>query len=410
MKPLVSIIIPSYNAGARLVPCIKSCLVQSYENLEIILVDNNSTDGSIEEASRLLEPNAIRSKIVRCTEQGSMPSRVMGFEHSEGEFIQLLDADDELLPEKIAVQMAQFEVSVGVDVIYGDWEWRFLRDDGSYSALHFKSDNYSDYLLRLLANEWRPPICFLTRRKVMAAVYPEYIKHKIKINEDRLSISLVAAVGAVFRYAPGAVSIYNNWSSGQETKNISQDEMAAANRDIFTAVAEHLDQSRIEMSAMHRTLLNLSWNLVELGEVDIEKDGETFFVRLEKGAERVELSAAEKNLIVALGGCQGGQTMEAYSYLLLRRLIRMIAPRGDEEFGRVMAKLSAVLGLASGVDGRGRDGCEGFESQVLANSNLKQLLAGPLYMPILTKERMRVVEIMGRLLSIGVLVESARGE
>jgi glycosyltransferase involved in cell wall biosynthesis len=102
---LVSIIIPCYNVENYISSCLQSALAQTYEDIEIICVDNNSTDGTLR---ILLEYSTRYPSRIRVTEQfqkGASAARNKGVEISKGEWIQFLDADDLLLPEKIERQV-----------------------------------------------------------------------------------------------------------------------------------------------------------------------------------------------------------------------------------------------------------------------------------------------------------------
>lgn len=122
---LVSIVIPCYNAGRWLREAIDSCLGQTYPNLEIIVVDDGSTDDSLSIA------RSYGSDIVVSTgpNKGESGARNKGFSLSHGDFIQFLDADDYLLPEKIERQVALLETEGG-DTVYGDWQFRYHFPDG----------------------------------------------------------------------------------------------------------------------------------------------------------------------------------------------------------------------------------------------------------------------------------------
>ena len=107
-KPLVSVIIPAYNVEAYIAPCLGSVLAQSYPKLEIICVDNNSTDNTLQKLEALREKHP---EIILLTEekQGAPAARNAGLHIAKGEWIQFLDADDILLPGKISRQVSLLE-------------------------------------------------------------------------------------------------------------------------------------------------------------------------------------------------------------------------------------------------------------------------------------------------------------
>ncbi|QIL40666.1 glycosyltransferase family 2 protein [Pedobacter sp. HDW13] len=104
--PLVSIIIPVYNSSAFLAATIQSAINQTWPNKEIIIVDDESTDNSLEIAKKF-ETDGIT--ILSQKNLGASAARNHGLKKSKGKYIQFLDADDLLLPQKIALQVNVLE-------------------------------------------------------------------------------------------------------------------------------------------------------------------------------------------------------------------------------------------------------------------------------------------------------------
>ena len=102
MKPLVSILIPAYNAEKWLGAAIASALGQTWPEKEIIVVDDGSTDETLA-VVRQFESNEVR--VVTQPNQGAAAARNKAFSLSRGDYIQWLDADDLLSPDKVAHQM-----------------------------------------------------------------------------------------------------------------------------------------------------------------------------------------------------------------------------------------------------------------------------------------------------------------
>ena len=95
--PLVSVIIPAYNYEVYVGIAIKSVIAQSYLNIEIIVVDDGSTDRT----SEIVRSFGNRVRYVRKSNGGLSSARNYGISRSKGEFLLFLDADDELEPEAI---------------------------------------------------------------------------------------------------------------------------------------------------------------------------------------------------------------------------------------------------------------------------------------------------------------------
>src|ERR1700753_4047256 len=104
--PLVSILIPAFNAEEWIVDTLRSALAQTWEPKEIIVVDDGSTDRTLTIA-RLFESYGVR--VLTQKNQGAAVARNRAFAHSRGEYIQWLDADDLLARDKIARQMELVE-------------------------------------------------------------------------------------------------------------------------------------------------------------------------------------------------------------------------------------------------------------------------------------------------------------
>lgn len=128
-KGLVSVVIPNYNYAQYLGEAIDSVLSQTYPEIEIIVVDDGSSDGSKE----ILLGYGDRIKTILQQNQGVAAARNKGVSASSGEFIAFLDADDSWLPEKIEKQVECFRDDemlglVHVGVIEIDGAGRMIRE------------------------------------------------------------------------------------------------------------------------------------------------------------------------------------------------------------------------------------------------------------------------------------------
>ena len=116
---LVSVIIPTYNRSTLLLRAIESVRNQTYKHLEIIIVDDGSTDNT-EEIVRRLKDNRI-IYIKHNKNMGASAARNTGVKKSSGEFVAFLDSDDEWLPEKIEKQINVFsKFGENIGMVYSD--------------------------------------------------------------------------------------------------------------------------------------------------------------------------------------------------------------------------------------------------------------------------------------------------
>jgi glycosyltransferase involved in cell wall biosynthesis len=102
MNPLVSILIPAYNAQAYLGDTLRSAVAQTWPRKEIIIVNDGSTDETPAIARQFESPTV---RLVTQKNAGAAAARNKAFSLSQGDFIQWLDADDLIAPDKIAKQM-----------------------------------------------------------------------------------------------------------------------------------------------------------------------------------------------------------------------------------------------------------------------------------------------------------------
>jgi glycosyltransferase involved in cell wall biosynthesis len=112
---LISVMIPAYNAAPYLAEAIESALSQTYEPLEVIVVDDGSDDGTLDVARSFGER-------VRCARQergGNGAARNAAVVLARGSFFAFLDADDRFTSEKLSLQMQALDADPDLDVVFG---------------------------------------------------------------------------------------------------------------------------------------------------------------------------------------------------------------------------------------------------------------------------------------------------
>jgi len=113
--PLVSVIIPSYNAAAFIRETVYSVLDQTYSNIEVIVVDDGSKDNTAE----ILQEFGNKIHYHRQVNAGVSQARNKGFGLSKGEYVCFLDADDWLFPNTIAEKVQLMESDASLGIVYG---------------------------------------------------------------------------------------------------------------------------------------------------------------------------------------------------------------------------------------------------------------------------------------------------
>lgn len=125
MKPLVSAIIPNYNYGRYLGEAVESVLAQTYPNVEVIVVDDGSTDDSLSVLQRFGDQITVISN----KNSGVSTARNSGVAASSGKYVAFLDADDAWLPEKIEAQITKFDEDDQVGLV--TCAMHYIRPDGT---------------------------------------------------------------------------------------------------------------------------------------------------------------------------------------------------------------------------------------------------------------------------------------
>ncbi|MDO3627492.1 glycosyltransferase family 2 protein [Mucilaginibacter sp. BT774] len=157
-EPLVSIIIPLYNAEKYLDKTIRSALAQSWSSKEIILVDDGSTDDSLNIAR---EHAAAHSEIIVIHQSngGASSARNAGLRAAKGEYIQFLDADDLLMPDKIEKQVIQLiglpsKLSICMNIYFeSDEDIKDLVPDPYDRHFYQGNENPFEFLMKLYGGE-----------------------------------------------------------------------------------------------------------------------------------------------------------------------------------------------------------------------------------------------------------------
>lgn len=118
---LITVIIPCYNSIETIDRAVKSVFAQTWKNWELILINNNSTDCTFQKLLDIQKSNpSTQITVLDEKKIGAPAARNKGLYEAKGEWIQFLDADDELLPEKIEIQMEA--ITENIDVIYSPYQ------------------------------------------------------------------------------------------------------------------------------------------------------------------------------------------------------------------------------------------------------------------------------------------------
>jgi glycosyltransferase involved in cell wall biosynthesis len=214
-RPEISVIVPAYNREALLETTLHSLIGQTLQPLEIIVVDDASTDGT----ATVAESFGGCVRVVQVPHGGPSAARNAGFAASKGEYIHFFDSDDVAVPNKHWIQMQALEVS-GADIAYGPWirgrieANTFTPINGVYQQRGLPRRE----LIRSLLTNWSivPQAC-LFHRGILEKVggFPE----DLRTLEDQLLFLKCLLAGAKVVHSPGTLVLYRDDNTDKLSEN-----------------------------------------------------------------------------------------------------------------------------------------------------------------------------------------------
>jgi glycosyltransferase involved in cell wall biosynthesis len=215
MEPLVSIMIPAYNAEEFIAASIRSAIVQTWPRKEIIVVDDGSTDGTADVARRFASKEVA---VVSKQNEGAAATRNHAFALSQGDYVQWLDADDLLAPDKIERQLAALRE--------GDSKWTLLSSSWGHFRYRTESARFVptslwedltplEWLIRKMGgdDQHMQTATWLTSRELAEAVGPWDTRLHFDDDGEYFSRALLSSKGTLF--VPEARVYYRETSSGR---------------------------------------------------------------------------------------------------------------------------------------------------------------------------------------------------
>lgn len=195
---MISVVIPLYNKEKQIACTLQSVFEQTFQNFEIVIVDDGSTDNSVEEVEKFDDS---RIRLIHQTNAGVSAARNRGIEEASGELIAFLDADDVWMPEYLATQYGLYQKYPECSVYACNYEFR--DSEGKVTPtiirkLPFEGEDgiLSNYFE--VASCSHPPICSISIMvKKMAIQAIGGFPLGIKSGEDLLTWARFAVSGAI---------------------------------------------------------------------------------------------------------------------------------------------------------------------------------------------------------------------
>lgn len=165
MKPKVSVVIPAYNAEAFLAETIRSVMAQSYRDYEVVVVDDGSSDHTLQVA-KSFEP---RVRAFRKENGGPASARNMAINNTSGEYIAFLDSDDLWVEKKLALQVSFLDDNPSIRLTFGE-AWMFSEKAGERTVTGKIGYTGEASFRLLLFGDYIPSSTVMVRRSCVDAV------------------------------------------------------------------------------------------------------------------------------------------------------------------------------------------------------------------------------------------------
>jgi len=214
IESLVSTVIPVYNRPVMLREAVESVLAQTYRPIEIIIVDDGSTDDTPRVAETLARQHPQIIRFIRKPNKGPGPAREAGRQLARGEFIQYLDSDDLLRPRKFQLQVGALRERPDCGAAYG--RTRLTDAGGKTLAEPFKWTGRELSILfpGLLVDRWWCTHTPLYRRSVCDFIGPW---SDLRWSQDWEYDGRLGAMGIHLAYCADLVSVHRHHAGVRQT-------------------------------------------------------------------------------------------------------------------------------------------------------------------------------------------------
>ncbi|GEM_PF-1596611 len=240
MDPLVSIIIPNHNGARWLDACLRSCLKQTYPRTQILVVDDASTDSSRDLIGRY---GGRVTLIPHDLQKGPAAARNTGLKAASGEWIQFLDSDDFIAPDKLSLQVDRIRQD-GSDLCVGGWQDCVTTRLGTLYYPDVIPDEPDKLLAGTLSDlGWIPVMCMLIRRDFLERVGPW--REDMMWNEDRNYRYRILRLFPKISVVPRSLFYYRQSWSGVHRSAAGKREQLRVNEVFAGEVMRDLESGRL---------------------------------------------------------------------------------------------------------------------------------------------------------------------
>ena len=219
MSSTISIITPVYNEEENILECYRRLLNQDYKNIEWVIIDDGSTDASLDKIKIIIDDGKMDVKLFAKSNEGAAIARRYGIERAKGDYIVSLDADDYLSNDALCLAMCK--ISEYVDLCCFDLKVGIK--DGEYQNFKYQIADWpvkGEDAFHLNLDGWKVAGLFLTKKNIILKAYEMYNIINNNVNDDEvisrlcmLNSNFIELCDGVYHYE------YNQLSTTKKVNN-----------------------------------------------------------------------------------------------------------------------------------------------------------------------------------------------
>jgi teichuronic acid biosynthesis glycosyltransferase TuaG len=283
--PLISVIVPVYNGAEYVAAAVESALAQTVRELEVVIVDDGSTDTTPAIAAELAARDS-RVVVVRQANRGLAGARNTALRHARGSYVGFLDADDLWLPQKLERQVPYLRPGA---IVYGDAQ---LVDDAGEALGRLSKHldiEVADFDV-LLSHNVIPVVTAVVDRTLLVDPFAE----ELRSAEDWHLWLRLAAAGHTFTYIPEPLAVYRIRAGALSSDPAWMARWRLAALELLEVEAERRNTLAARIGAERRLLVGelrrRAWAHALAGDVESSRDDLRAAARLEPRSARSAVS------------------------------------------------------------------------------------------------------------------------
>ncbi len=208
INDLCSVIMPVFNSSQYIEEAVNSVLTQSYEKLELLIIDDGSTDNTLSMAKKMNKLDSRIRIVESCANEGVAQARNKGLREAKGEYIAFLDSDDLWSQDKLKAQIAFLKKDSKVDICFS--EYSRIKSDGQIITERVTVPLEGNYQ-SLLKHNYIPMLTSIVRKAALGGAEFHSVGHEdylfwLTLLKKPLTAKSIPQVLASYRVTPGSLS------------------------------------------------------------------------------------------------------------------------------------------------------------------------------------------------------------